>query len=215
MMNSTARSGVSIPRSLPTLQASTLPMANIIMNTMTSSNVHLHFRAPGAPLNGPIRYAIGACVQGSLLVARGRQGICAVLLDDTNQGLRTQLENAFPGIPVAEATDELQRELAEVAAFIDLSAANAPIDLDVGGTPFQQRVWAALCDIPAGQTRSYAQVARSIGAPAAIRAVAGACAANVLAIAIPCHRVLRSDGSISGYRWGVQRKRSLLQRERG
>ena len=107
----------------------------------------------------------------------------------------------------------LERELGQVIGFIDKDASEGVINLDIGGTAFQQKVWQALCGIPAGKTRSYSDVARHLGVPEAVRAVAGACAANVLAIAIPCHRVVRSDGSISGYRWGVERKRALLAEE--
>jgi AraC family transcriptional regulator of adaptative response/methylated-DNA-[protein]-cysteine methyltransferase len=172
----------------------------------------LKFRAPDAPLTDPIKFAIGQCVEGHVLVARSEVGICAIFLGDDPEGLRQQLHEAFPAHQVDEAAEELRGDLAQVVALVDKSAAEG-IDLDIGGTAFQQRVWEALCGIPDGQTRTYAEVAQCIGVPEAARAVAGACAANMLAIAIPCHRVVHSDGRISGYRWGVERKRALLQRE--
>jgi len=182
------------------------------METFTSIP-KLRFRAPGSLLRGPIHYAIGHCVQGAILVARGAHGICAIFLDDDAKGLRQQLIQAFPKAALEEAAPSVHDGLGQVISFIDQGAAETLLELDVGGTPFQQRVWSALCDIPAGQTRSYTRLARDIGAPNAVRAVASACAANTLAVAIPCHRVVRADGSLSGYRWGVQRKRDLLRRE--
>jgi AraC family transcriptional regulator of adaptative response/methylated-DNA-[protein]-cysteine methyltransferase len=183
------------------------------MTYAITPKVELNFRVPDAPLIGPIKFAIGQCVEGYILVARSEVGICAIFLDDDPEGLCQQLHEAFPAHQVVEATAELRSDLAQVVAFVDKSAAEGIINLDIGGTAFQQRVWEALCGIPIGQTRTYAEVAQYIGAPEAVRAVAGACAANMLAIAIPCHRVVHSDGRISGYRWGVERKRALLERE--
>lgn len=176
--------------------------------------MQLNFRAPEAADAGVIAFAIGRCIEGALLVARSRRGICAIFLDDDAEALRQQLVDAFPDNAIEEAPVQMQRDLAQVTAFIDKSAASGIIDLDIGGTPFQQRVWEALCGIPAGETRTYAEVAQCIGAPEAIRAVASACAANMLAIAVPCHRVVRSDGELSGYRWGAARKNAILVRER-
>lgn len=184
------------------------------METITASNVRLHFRIPGTMPTGTVRYAVGSCQQGALLVARSGDGVCAIFIGDQADPLREQIALAFPGKRLEEASAALEADLRTVAVLIDEPASETRLDLSVGGTPFQQRVWQALCAIPAGQTRSYAEIAQSLGMPDAARAVAGACAANVLAVAVPCHRVVRSDGSISGYRWGVERKRRLLQRER-
>lgn len=172
-----------------------------------------NFRAPNSQVSGPIRYATGQVVRGYVLIGRSQLGICAIFLADDEASLRDQLASAFPNNQLIPAQTELVRELGQVIAFIDKDTAEGILDLDIGGSSFQQKVWQALCGIPAGQTRSYREVAEHLGVPEAVRAVAGACAANVLAIAIPCHRVVRSDGSISGYRWGVERKRALLAEE--
>jgi len=185
-----------------------------IMQFTITSSVRLNFRAPNAPLATGIRYAIGECSEGALLVARGNYGICAIFMADQVEQLRTQTARAFPQAPLEDATAALHHDLQQVGAFIDEPGSDLALDVTVGGTTFQQRVWHALSEIPAGLTRSYADVAEILESPDSIRAVAAACAANVLAVAIPCHRVVRSDGSISGYRWGVERKRSLLNRER-
>ncbi len=183
------------------------------MTHATTPKFELNFRTPDAPLTDRIKFTIGQCVEGNVLVARSEVGICAIFLGDDGAALRRQLHEAFPAHHVDEATEELRGDLAQVVAFVDKSTTEGIINLDIGGTAFQQRVWEALCGIPVGQTRTYAEVAQCIGAPEAVRAVAGACAANLLAIAIPCHRVVHSDGRISGYRWGAERKRALRQRE--
>ncbi|KLU27936.1 cysteine methyltransferase [Caballeronia mineralivorans PML1(12)] len=150
-----------------------------------------------------------------VLIGRSRQGICAIFLGENAQELYDQLAVAFPDVELTADRQSLLGELGQVVAFIDKDIAEGVINLDIGGTPFQQEVWQALCGIPAGQMRSYSEIAQHLGVPEAVRAVASACAANVLAIAIPCHRVVRSDGTISGYRWGVDRKRALLVEECG
>jgi O-6-methylguanine DNA methyltransferase len=183
------------------------------MKTRSVSTFKYDFRAPGRQVEGPIRFAIGQVVLGKVLVGRSQRGICAIFLGEDAQALRDQLAAAFPSIELQPDRASLQRELGQVVGFIDKDQSEGVINLDIGGTVFQQKVWQALCGIPAGKTRSYADVARDLGVPEAVRAVAGACAANVMAIAIPCHRVVRSDGSISGYRWGVERKRALLADE--
>lgn len=183
------------------------------MKTRSVSTLKYNFRAPGRQVEGPIRFAIGQAVSGKVLIGRSRQGICAIFLGDDAQDLASQLAAAFPGIELRTDQAALQQELGQVIGFIDKDTSEGVIDLDIGGTAFQQKVWQALCGIPAGKTRSYGEVARDLGVPEAVRAVAGACAANVLAIAIPCHRVVRGDGSLSGYRWGVERKRALLTDE--
>ena len=183
------------------------------MKTDSISTFKYNFRAPGSQVEGPIRFAVGRTVLGNVIVGRSQRGICAIFLGEEVQALRDQLVTAFPGIELQADQAALESELNQVVAFIDKDTSEGVIDLDIGGTVFQQKVWQALCGIPAGKTRSYGDVARDLGVPEAVRAVAGACAANVLAIAIPCHRVVRSDGSISGYRWGVERKRVLLAEE--
>src|SRR5260370_2365723 len=174
-----------------------------------------NFRGPGRQVEGPIRYAVGQTVHGMVLIGRSRQGICAIFLGENAQELYEQLVVAFPDVELTADQQSLLGELGQVVAFIDKGNAESVINLDIGGTSFQQEVWQALCAIPAGQTRSYREIAQHLGAPEAVPALAGACAANVLAIAIPCHRILRSDGTLSGYRWCVDRKRALLVDERG
>jgi AraC family transcriptional regulator of adaptative response/methylated-DNA-[protein]-cysteine methyltransferase len=183
------------------------------MNKSMNSRVRLHFHQPGAARASAISYAIGQCRYGALLVAKDASAICAIFIADHAADLRAQLEKAFPATWLIDNPLALGRELSQVCQFVDEPGAMIRLDLSVGGTPFQQRVWTALAHIPAGSTRSYTELAADIGAPDAVRAVASACAANLLAVAIPCHRVLRSDGSISGYRWGPQVKENLLIRE--
>jgi AraC family transcriptional regulator of adaptative response/methylated-DNA-[protein]-cysteine methyltransferase len=169
------------------------------------------YRAAGA--NAEIRFALGECSLGSILIARSRRGVCAILLGDDPEALARDLQGQFPGYTLIAGDAELDRLVARVVGFVETPGPGLDLALDPRGTAFQQRVWRALRDIPAGGTATYAEIAVRIGAPSAARAVAGACAANPLAVAIPCHRVVRSDGGLSGYRWGVQRKRALLQRE--
>ncbi|SEJ06103.1 AraC family transcriptional regulator, regulatory protein of adaptative response / methylated-DNA-[protein]-cysteine methyltransferase [Pseudomonas linyingensis] len=167
---------------------------------------------PGRPTM-PIRFALGQCALGALLVAHSGSGLCAILLGDRPEALRDELRQRFPQAELIDGAADAERLLAQVAGFVEAPWIGLDLPLDLHGTAFQQRVWQALRAIPAGSTLSYAELAARIGAPKAVRAVAGACAANALAVAIPCHRVLRSDGGLSGYRWGVARKRALLERE--
>jgi AraC family transcriptional regulator, regulatory protein of adaptative response / methylated-DNA-[protein]-cysteine methyltransferase len=159
-----------------------------------------------------IRFAAGECSLGSLLVAQSDKGICAILIGDDPNRLVLNLQQRFPHARRAD-DNVLNAAIAQVAGFIESPAAGLDAPLDMQGSDFQQRVWQALREIPAGTTASYTDVARRIGAPTAIRAVAQACASNKLAVAVPCHRVVRSDGALSGYAWGVQRKRTLLDLE--
>lgn len=170
------------------------------------------YRDGGA--NAAIRFAVGQCTLGAILVARSQRGICAILLGDDPEALVRELQDRFPKAELIGSDADFEQLVARVVGFVEMPALGLNLPLDVRGTAFQQRVWQALGEIPPGATASYADIARRIGAPKAVRAVAQACAANLLAVAIPCHRVLRRDGGLAGYRWGVERKRALLQRER-
>jgi AraC family transcriptional regulator, regulatory protein of adaptative response / methylated-DNA-[protein]-cysteine methyltransferase len=158
-------------------------------------------------------YAIGRCSLGSILVARSERGVRAILLGDEPDSLIEELAQRFPLDRLVRCDGAFEKLVAQVIELTE--APGRPLDLllDVRGTAFQQRVWQALRDIPAGSTATYSDIATRIGAPRAVRAVARACAANPLAVAIPCHRIVRTDGGLSGYRWGVERKRALLERE--
>jgi AraC family transcriptional regulator of adaptative response/methylated-DNA-[protein]-cysteine methyltransferase len=160
-----------------------------------------------------IRFAVGECSLGAILVAASDVGTCAIALGDEPESLVRELQDRFPQARLAGADADFEAHVAQVVALVENPSIGTQLPLDVRGTAFQQRVWQALREIPPGQTLSYAAVAERIGAPAAVRAVAGACAANTLAVAIPCHRVVRTDGALSGYRWGIERKRELLERE--
>lgn len=174
---------------------------------MTPSN----YRAGGA--NTEIRFAIGECSLGAILVAQSERGVCAILMGDDPDELARDLQDRFPRANLIGGDDDFEQLVAQVVGFVEAPEIGLDLPLDVRGTAFQQRVWQALREIPPGQTASYTDIANRIGAPKAVRAVAGACAANALAVAIPCHRVVRNDGGLSGYRWGVERKRALLKRE--
>ncbi len=169
------------------------------------------YRAGGVDLE--IRFAVGACSLGSVLVAATKRGVCAILLGDDPNELVHDLERRFPRANLVGADGGFEQLVAKVVGLVERPRLGVELPLDVRGTAFQQRVWQALRRIPVGSTKSYAEIAASIGAPKAVRAVAQACAANALAVAIPCHRVVRNDGDLSGYRWGVERKRALLDRE--
>jgi AraC family transcriptional regulator of adaptative response/methylated-DNA-[protein]-cysteine methyltransferase len=160
-----------------------------------------------------LHYAFADSSLGAVAVARSPKGICAILLANHRRDLLSELRQAFPAAGLVEDAASLAPTLARVVRFVESPAAGLDLPLDVHGTEFQQRVWRALRKIPAGSTASYADIARRIDAPKSVRAVAQACGANTLALAIPCHRVVRSDGALSGYRWGVTRKRALLDRE--
>jgi AraC family transcriptional regulator of adaptative response/methylated-DNA-[protein]-cysteine methyltransferase len=171
------------------------------------------FRAGGK--GAQIRFAIGACSLGAILVASTEQGICAILIDDDPDLLVRDLQDRFPKAELIGAEPAYEQVVSRVVGLVERPEIGLDLPLDVRGTAFQQRVWQALREIPAGRTVSYAELAELVGLPKGARAVAGACAANALAVAIPCHRVVRNDGSISGYRWGVDRKAALLDREAG
>jgi AraC family transcriptional regulator of adaptative response/methylated-DNA-[protein]-cysteine methyltransferase len=169
------------------------------------------YRAGGA--NSDIRFAVGQCSLGAILVAQSSRGVCAILLGDDPNDLVHELQDKFPRANLQGAEPDFEQLIAHVVGFIEAPGIGLNLPLDLRGTAFQERVWQALQSIPVGTTASYAEIAQRIGAPKATRAVAQACGANCLAVAIPCHRVVRSDGQLSGYRWGVERKRQLLERE--
>jgi AraC family transcriptional regulator of adaptative response/methylated-DNA-[protein]-cysteine methyltransferase len=169
------------------------------------------YRAGG--VNAEIRFAVGECSLGSILVARSERGVCAIFLGDDPDGLARELQDRFPRATVIGGDAAFEDVVAKVVGLVEAPGVGLDLPLDVRGTAFQQRVWRALREIPAGSTASYREVAERIGAPGAVRAVAHACASNPLAVAIPCHRVVRSDGGLAGYRWGVERKLELLRRE--
>jgi AraC family transcriptional regulator, regulatory protein of adaptative response / methylated-DNA-[protein]-cysteine methyltransferase len=169
------------------------------------------YRAGGA--DHDIRFAVGECSLGAILVARSERGVCAILFGDDPDALARDLQDRFPRANLIGGDRAFEQLVATVVGFVEAPALGLDLPLDVRGTAFQQRVWQALREIPAGVTVSYSDIAQRIGSPNAVRAVAGACAANMLAVAIPCHRVVRNDGGLSGYRWGVERKRALLARE--
>lgn len=169
------------------------------------------YRAGGAGTR--IRFALGRCFLGEILVAASAHGVCAILLGSDAAALLRDLQDRFPRAELLGGEASFEQMVAQVVAFVEAPRIGLDLPLDVQGTAFQQRVWQALRKIPAGTTTTYTEIAKRIGAPTAVRAVAGACAANALAVAIPCHRVVRRDGGLSGYRWGVERKRALLDRE--
>jgi len=160
-----------------------------------------------------IRFAVGECSLGSILVAQSAKGVCAVLLGDDPAALVRDLEDRFSHAALVGGDAAFEQTVATVIGFVEAPALGLDLPLDVRGTAFQQRVWQALREIPVGATASYTEIATRIGNANCARAVAQACAANALAVAIPCHRVVRTDGSLSGYRWGIERKRLLLKRE--
>ncbi len=169
------------------------------------------YRAGGRDLS--IRFAIGECSLGAILVAATPRGVCAIWLGDDPEELAHDLERRFPRAELLGADASFEKLVAEVVGLVEEPRLGTTLPLDIRGTAFQERVWKALREIPLGSTASYSEIARAIGAASSARAVAGACAANPIAIVIPCHRVVRTNGDLSGYRWGVERKRRLLARE--
>jgi AraC family transcriptional regulator, regulatory protein of adaptative response / methylated-DNA-[protein]-cysteine methyltransferase len=169
------------------------------------------FRAGGA--NEELRFAVGQCSLGAILVASSDKGVASILIGDDPEALVRSLQDQFPRATLMGGNADYEALVARVVGCVEAPGIGLDLPLDVRGTAFQQRVWKALREIPPGHTASYQDIARKIGSPRAVRAVAGACAANAIAVAIPCHRVVRSDGDLSGYRWGVERKRALIDRE--
>jgi AraC family transcriptional regulator of adaptative response/methylated-DNA-[protein]-cysteine methyltransferase len=186
-------------------------MLNTVKTAASMNNPGI--QSSGWAADSQIRFAIGECSLGSILVAISERGVCAIALADNPESLVRDLQARFSQAELSGADPDVEQLIAQVADFIENPALALDLPLDVRGTAFQQRVWQALREVPAGTTISYSKMAQRIGAPKAVRAVAGACAANTLAVAIPCHRVVRTDGSLSGYRWGIERKAELLRRE--
>jgi AraC family transcriptional regulator of adaptative response/methylated-DNA-[protein]-cysteine methyltransferase len=164
-------------------------------------------------MNEEIKFAIGQSSLGAILVASSAKGVVAILIDDDPNKLARDLQDRFPKARLVGGDQDYEKLVAQVVGLVEAPAIGLNLPLDVRGTAFQQRVWQALQEIPVGKTTSYSDIAAQIGLPNAARAVAGACAANNIAVAIPCHRVVRSDGSLSGYAWGVERKKRLLDAE--
>ena len=162
-----------------------------------------------------IWFALGEASLGSFLVATSLHGVVAILLGDDPHELLRDLQNRFPGAELIGADNSFEILIAQVVGLVDSPSKGHGLPLDIRGSAFQQRVWHALLEIPCGETASYSEIAKRIGAPTAARAVARACAANKLAVAIPCHRVIKNDGSVSGYAWGIEVKRALLEEEAG
>jgi len=169
------------------------------------------YRAGGADTD--IRFAVGECSLGAILVAASEVGVCAIMIGDDPDALARDLQDRFPRAELIGGDAVFEELVAKVIGLVEAPGLGADLPLDVRGTAFQQRVWQALREIPSGQTVSYADLAKRIGAPKSVRAVAQACGANAIAVAIPCHRVVRNNGALAGYRWGVERKRALLDRE--
>lgn len=169
------------------------------------------YRSGGADMD--IHFAIAESSLGAVLVARSPRGVCAILMGDEPEALLRDLQDRFPKANLIGGESGFEELVARVLGFIEEPAVGLDLPLDIRGTAFQQRVWQALREIPVGTTASYTEIAQRIGAPKSVRAVAQACGANALALAVPCHRVVRNDGGLSGYRWGVERKRELLARE--
>ena len=161
-----------------------------------------------------IRFALGECSLGTILVAASEKGICAISLGSEPEPLLQEFQDRFANADLVPGGKDFDAWVARVVGFVEAPDAGLSLPLDIRGTAFQQRVWQALTEIPVGTTLSYAELAQRIGSPQSVRAVARACASNTLALAIPCHRIVRSNGALSGYRWGVERKRALLERER-
>ncbi len=185
------------------------------MNSLNMENEAV--RPPNADIGGTVdttlRRTVRRCWLGWVLIAASSEGVAAILFGDNPDELMGEFREIFPEWRRVESNDEFEQLADEVVTFVETPADRLRVPLDMAGSAFQRRIWRALREIPAGTTASYKDIATRIGAPNAARAVARACASNVLAMAVPCHRVVRADGSLSGYRWGIERKRRLLDRE--
>ncbi|WP_342725248.1 methylated-DNA--[protein]-cysteine S-methyltransferase [Bradyrhizobium sp. B097] len=183
------------------------------MNLMTHAGPSVDLATTTADV---LFYATGSCAFGTVLIARSVKGVCAILLGDDTRALEDDLARRFPHSTLVPNQVMVRDDLAKVARYADKPSEGLDLTLDMRGTPIQRRVWNALRSIPLGKTRSYMQVARLINAAypqVTARIVANACAANPLALVIPCHRVIRTDGELAGYCWGLKRKRELLDKE--
>lgn len=180
-------------------------------STQTLGMTPTAFRSGGE--NQSIRYSIAPSPLGQLLVAGTEKGICSVILGDNTENVEEELRTFFPNATITKADDDFRDAIKTLIRHLDDPAQPAELPLDIRGTAFQQKVWQALREIPTGETASYSEIARRIGNPAAVRAVARACATNRIAIVVPCHRVIGLKGALTGYRWGVARKSQLLQKE--
>ncbi len=183
------------------------------MKAEMRSEWELEGEKPEAPC-ADIKFGVAPSSLGLVLVGRGAEGVCAVLLGDDRRALQRDLQERFRDATLLEADAELGALLEKVVQLVDAPSRSLEMPLELRGTEFQRKVWRALREIPAGSSASYAEIARRIGIPNGARAVAQACAANPLAVVIPCHRVVSSGGKLSGYRWGVERKRILLEKEK-
>jgi O-6-methylguanine DNA methyltransferase len=185
-----------------------------LINTYVSSRPVPVVRSKCAAISNEIGFSIGESALGKVLVARGAAGVCAILIGSDIDELSSDLATRFPDNRLAADEQQLRDDLSKVVRFIDKPSEGLDLPLDMRhGTPFQRRVWEALRAIPCGVTVTYTALAHRVGMPNAARAVASACAANAIALGIPCHRVVRSDGTLLDYRWGVERKRALINRE--
>ena len=185
-----------------------------LINTDTSARSVQVARSKSAAISNEIAFSIGESALGKVLVARSAVGVCAILIGSDTDELGSDLAKRFPDSRLVADEQQLRDDLYKVMRFIDKPSEGLDLPLDMRhGTPFQRRVWDALLAIPCGARVTYAALAQRVGMPNAARAVANACAANAIALGIPCHRVVRSDGTLSGYRWSVGRKRALVNRE--
>lgn len=190
------------------------PLAQVTPSSELPAGSEWFARIPARRRDVAVGYLCGQCSLGAVLVARSEYGVCAILLGDDPAVLREELLQSFAAAQPAQGA-AAEQVLARVLAFLEAPAEILDLPLDVRGTVFQQRVWRALQQIPPGALLSYRELAERVGKPGSVRAVANACAANLLAVAIPCHRAVRGDGGLSGYRWGAARKKALLEREAG
>ena len=195
---------------VPAIQMTDAEQARRSFPTVTNMT---HDKSRNADAATQMYFAVGKCSLGFVLVASRGHGICAILLGDDEDALKSELQERFPQAGATEGGPDAKALAATAIRGVETPARDLGVPLDVSGTAFQRRVWTALREIPVGKTASYSDIAARIGSPKSVRAVAQACAANALAVAIPCHRVVRRDGSLSGYRWGMERKRRLLDLE--
>lgn len=212
----------ALGRTAPSILASRLVASGVRTLDVERAPTHIATKTEEAPVvpepedtpaNDEIRFSVSDSSLGSVLVAASSQGVCAVLLGDESEELEADLKRRFPEAEFVDVDEAFEALAAQVVAHVEASNDSLDVPLDLRGTEFQLRVWDALRQIPAGSSETYSEVAARIGSPQSARAIAGACAANALAVVVPCHRVVRADGGLSGYRWGVERKRSLLERE--